>query len=646
MIILTFMIIGVSAAENTCPVCSDDSVNLSVIQHTGENSNETANNLSMEYSSSISIPASSSNGVKFIAPDTATYTFVIKGGAGKDISCTSSNPYPCWFALLCVYKNRSIKWGSDIPNTPDNLLHPIDPDYQLGSFGPFSSLAVAEAATKGDSFSVKLNKGDYIRVIFYSVRSQYAHSMGEMTLGITGTKIQAPQLTSLNAAMVSPNELGIGVKGSFPSSAIGKRYLTIKTKINGKSVQQRFDVTEDTTPGKEFTIGLDINGNIIPENTKRIDLSKKDVPRFEDNINFAVKGFLSYEGGVESNTKSKKVDVLLPVVVLHGYIAETPDTIWNPILRLIGIPPACDVKGYPYGEPVNLSCNSCANTARFRNKAYSFCYQKLSEALKKNHYTIKKSSSDTRYITLWDPKDRRIGYSSVSYATASDINSDFTRIRDLVRDNSYANKFNIVAHSTGGLTARYWALLHSDSISTVITVGTPHDGITRFYEEPFKSKYENRPDFISKCLKTTVGGSTDNTLAWFVPKWDALDESRVTAPKDPSNPLCPFFSNSYEWGFTSKVKFYVLYSKGFDTPYEVVIEERENGWYDYVKTRNEIGDGYIYWKSAAAKYSGPAGDTATFKRIEIPKTAKSKKHGELMIDPFVKKEVISILLNN
>jgi pimeloyl-ACP methyl ester carboxylesterase len=279
----------------------------------------------------------------------------------------------------------------------------------------------------------------------------------------------------------------------------------------------------------------------------------------------------------------------------------------------------------------------------------SIAYNGFSKYLEIKGYNSSKfwgTSTMKNYVTLWDPRDPDIGYSSLSYATPGNLDADFTRIYDLVKQYSYANKFNTIGHSTGGLAARYWAVKFGDKMNKIITVGTPHAGITEFYNEAFGGRYTSRADFIKKSL-VLPDGSTANLIQWFVPEWDAVDESSIP-DFPPEQTKSPYFSNTFNYGYNPAVKFYILYGSWNDpkwkennkpapwlsTPYSTKITwlNKNQIWYKISRMLYAEGDGYVFSGSASAGINGPAnGPNFIRKGFDI-----SYPHGVILNNPEIR----------
>lgn len=455
-----------------------------------------------------------------------------------------------------------------------------------------------------------------------------------------------PTIKIRNAQMVSNKVLGIGIQHTYPDNLPKntKKYVTFTATINGKTIPpQTFDVTN-----LQYSDMYDSTGNLLPSTPLFIDLEKQNVPRFTDNVQFTLTGTSTYAGGPESDPATRDVKILLPVVVLPGYI----DILRKEETKL---PADLLIKGYPFGITNAPSDNPNLNIGiALRQKMFTIAYKPLSDTLVKQGYVkMKNVAPGMMYVTLWDPEDRYIGYSSVSYATAQDIYVDINNIYNQVKAWSYADKMNIIGHSTGGLAARYYASrTDGKTVNKVITVGTPHDGIARFNQQPFgytylqrltKTEYflyTGRQNFINREL-VVPGTTTQNTLQWFVPRWEG--NLSVVEKLDPSDPN-PYFTNTFNYPFNPKTKYYLIYGNyaATPTPYSVKIRKGINSkWYDHVSISYGRGDGYVFIMSASDSVHKTGQTGATIKRQGIPSLTQG--HATLLLDRNVQICIISDL---
>ena len=97
----------------------------------------------------------------------------------------------------------------------------------------------------------------------------------------------------IDAKMVSPNELGIGIQVMYPAGVEKPRKVKLYATIDGKFVEQSFDLTDKTKPGilwggKNDEM-FDSKGKLKPTTPFRINLAEKGVDKFEDNVKFDIK---------------------------------------------------------------------------------------------------------------------------------------------------------------------------------------------------------------------------------------------------------------------------------------------------------------------------------------------------------------------
>ena len=371
----------------------------------------------------------------------------------------------------------------------------------------------------------------------------------------------------LDAKMVSPTELGMGVDVTFPANmpSGAPRNITFYATINGKQVVKTVDVTGDTSPGVLWgKIGnkrnqmYDLRGNLLPTTPLKINLSTEGVPRFTDNVRFTMTAIASYQGGTPSDPSSRDVTVLLPVVVIEG----------------------CSV--------------GLQNEPGYQSWAYAFFYKNFSDALKKHGYlssTHYGTSTQLAYRTLWDPSDPVVQYNDVRDVTVAQLQQMMDNVLQQVRLHSYANKMNLVGKSFGGLIARDYAAENPSGVNTVIAIGTPHMGTVVFYSLVLKD-YPSMKAALQAIPK-------DRAAYWTVPTYaNALQfENGNQAPNLFTNPLA-------DVGKATGVTYYCIYSDyNANTPESLTVKS-SNGWYAVVNTQTGQGDGYIAAISAGNRNFG------------------------------------------
>ena len=302
--------------------------------------------------------------------------------------------------------------------------------------------------------------------------------------------VPVPKLAIEKAMMVSPNELGIGLKVEYPDypDYEGRPlYLRFSATINGMPIEPNIPVDGFIPLGEVWGEGpvldprtcIKINLNDWEPNSD----TDNPVPKFAQNQNFQLTG-VAYCPNIEPHLKSKEqppvdVNIPLPVVILHGYI---------------------DPFGYPFPF---LGGDVIAYTA----------YRGLSNYLVTNGYNHEDTwavDSSPKYRTLWDPEPGAVPmYTNPRLASPAIIEADLDRLLGDIWRQNYARKVDLVGHSFGGLVARYYAAVKSENVNKVITVGAPHKGMGFFFEKAFSV---SKAAFESECPESSP-------LRWGVPTY-------------------------------------------------------------------------------------------------------------------------------
>ncbi len=551
-----------------------------------------------------------------------------------------NNIFGSWSTPQTIIEGVSLNGGSNIAVDRDGNWHVVYSDIEYsagGSYPLYSYIRYKNSSLGSDTInrSIKTDicQGNYVNnpsiavdsngnlhVIYSEIDSKTCAEKSTISIKYVNNKspVEPPIINIIEAKMISPNELGIGVSVTYPKSCPSEalREITFEATINGKFVNKTIPVTNYTTPGTEWgkagiqNIMFDINRNLLPTTPLRINFTAEEVPRFIDDVKFTLSAIAEYEGGVSSQKSTKDVIILLPVVVLHGYIH--PD----------GYP-------LPWYKGGNLL-------------TYEGAYKSLSEFLKAKGFNknkewgsnlnkdlIRLGFSTNQYVTLWDPEyPKVVGYTHPMKATPNTIKNDVDNILSKVMMFSYAKKVNFVGHSTGGLVSRYYAYTEPNKTNKVITVGTPHEGITKFYQEIFGEKIDSREEAEKMSLiKGTK--NTQNIMQWFVPKWDCIitpDYSRIN----------PYFENTFNYPTQSSVKYYYIYASNHETPIELELQNKSS-WYSVSKTNYGPGDGYVFADSAG-DISGEYNQN-----IERYQLNTTEKHAFILNDISVKNQILESL---
>jgi len=440
-----------------------------------------------------------------------------------------------------------------------------------------------------------------------------------------------------NASMVSPNELGIWVSVTYPTSnhADAPRYIAFAATINGKPVEKTFNVTHYTTPGVRWgkTCGVgnemfDVNGGLKPTTPLRINLATAGVPRFTDNVKFTLTGTAFAGDGSHSEPNSILVAIPLPVVIVEG----NPGPRTNPDIL------SAPVYWVSYKGLTDFLTNAGDGTFKYSSETNWSSY---TSELRARGY------STQRYVTLWDPHANPlnqpvIGYIDPQFYAPDAIKTDkdyMTRghiitsslkadmehvVRDHVDPLCYASKVNLVGYSFGGLIVRWFASVDPQDVNTVITVATPHAGIAWFYEwiynrfdtEALGTRYFllntlNTPDndFVvssrEEAEQMIAVPNTDkpSVLYWMVPSYNCLIPPAY-------QPVNPYFHNPFNAPPASGVKYYNIYIDGpqsLKTDDQVYIQYVKDknatssfDWYKVTNVTQGNGDGLILARSAAS----------------------------------------------
>jgi len=411
---------------------------------------------------------------------------------------------------------------------------------------------VSHTFTEAGTYTITLTVADNLKLT----------ATKDTTLTVGGTIMEI-----VEARMVTPDELGIGINVTYPASCEEQtpRKVVFNALINGTHVESPIDISQYTTPGESWGCQpgvenemFDVNGNLKPTTPLRINLASKGVSRFAKNESFDLSARASC-GEQSSPLSEKLVDIPLPVVILHGYI-------------------------HPWGYPLPwwLGGNLIS---------YEVAYKSLTNFLVKNGYDNENQwelYGIDKYRTLWDPRD--FSYSNPWLSTPAVIKADLDQLMEEISAHSYACKANLIGHSFGGLVARYYASF--GDVSKVVTVGTPHQGATFFYEALFnefsnKKKVEDRltinegPYAGQKCI-----------IQWTAPTYPCLFDERGSG-------ILPPFPNTFAAQSSANTEYFSIFAQDSPTNEKLVLQ-RKGGWYKIIDEKKGMGDGYILGKSARA----------------------------------------------
>jgi pimeloyl-ACP methyl ester carboxylesterase len=394
------------------------------------------------------------------------------------------------------------------------------------------------------------------------------------------------------AAMVSPNELGVGVSVAYPvsESADGPRYVAFTAVINGKPVAKAFNVTQYTASGVRWGRAsgaenemFDAGGTLKPTTPLRINLTAEGVPRFTDNVNFTLTARAFAGERPCSDASSIAVTIPLPVVIVEGLPSTIQGTepIVTPILYYTVYKPLTD-----------FILNAGNDTVKYNKETEWNSYKTDLRA---------RGYSTQRYVTLWDTyapfrNPQRIIYTTPRCATPDTVKADIdTIVKEHVWPYSHASKCNLVCYSFGGLVGRYYASVAPQNVNTVIAVGPHYRGDTLVYEWIFGGKLRSRAE-VERWM-SVPNTKTPSIQWWDIPTYDCL----ITPDYLPVN---PYFNNTYSAPPASGVKYYSIYIDGeqaLPTDEKVTITYvKDRQWYSITNITQGRGDALVLAKSAAS----------------------------------------------
>jgi pimeloyl-ACP methyl ester carboxylesterase len=256
------------------------------------------------------------------------------------------------------------------------------------------------------------------------------------------------------------------------------------------------------------------------------------------------------EGGQYSYAYSIPVEIPLPVIIIHGYVYTHEAGGW------------------------------------FLDKVKFVAYNDLMDFLAENGYT----TDPSWYRTMWGPIDCQYEADKVTeLGIYSDV--DFWVQRALEKEDgtprTYANKVDIIGHSTGGLVARYYAG-GASTVNKVISIGTPHLGLTQFYQFAFDYSSKEQADKLFR-VNPREPSSEENLLRWFEPEYgesSLVDVWGVPVPEP--------YENNFNAAYNPNVDYLSIYANHHtDTPYRLVVNRTKKGWYEIIDVLGGNGDGTV-----------------------------------------------------
>ena len=368
-----------------------------------------------------------------------------------------------------------------------------------------------------------------------------------------------PTVKIIKAKMVSPTELGVAVKVFFPEeSGNNKKFVKFNATINGQAVEEVFNVSKWAKLGKEVEIGIDKKGNFTNKTPLKIDLKKSQVEKFTENVKFELTAVAYDDSGESSKEATKEVEILLPVVIVHGILGEFGSA--QPIL---------------FGDPDAI--------------------------LNLENHLINHGYEEKPYPTIY-----YFDYKSF-WSCITDSSNLAKKVKQKVLDKTYAAKVNIVAHSMGGLISRHSIKNNNLAVNKLIMIGTPNKGST----EALMAWDYNWPNL-----------SFSKPLRQLMPTYDFLyDSSCNILYKELQNKFSNKFLLELGNSTTSSTKYYSIYNSAFhQTPKDICYGKYNEDETPYVKSYGN-GDGTVLVESAQLDGAVPtdiSDPSATGKHSVLP----------------------------
>jgi len=211
----------------------------------------------------------------------------------------------------------------------------------------------------------------------------------------------------------------------------------------------------------------------------------------------------------------------------------------------------------------------------------------LFDATKDNpFFTGYSGESDAAYRTLWFGQ-----YDDLSGSIPMVEQSIDNVVTEDALKATYANRVNFITHSTGGLVARYYTILHQERVRKIIMVASPNQGVSLAYLntdcDPLVFYCPSRGE-IDQVLQTVAG--------WLLPRYPALyDGSSGGNPCKPAPDLNPPLNPPiFPDELVSDVTYINIYAETSvltgdtpgDTPWDLLATLNDQGdWYDDVDKR-------------------------------------------------------------
>lgn len=379
---------------------------------------------------------------------------------------------------------------------------------------------------------------------------------------------QAPVIAIKRATMVSPHGLGLDLEVMFPPSddPEQRRFVRLSAIVNGQPISEEFDITNLVGPGEEGKVIAFSDGANHGADPRVLDFAKVQLPRFETNQEFELIADAFTIGGLTSKPDTQKVEVVLPVIIVHGYMGPRW---WEEFIGRTGGP---------------------------------IVYAALAEYLHdqtEGDFITGYTTDAGWYKTLWmeDYPSRRF--------TPQDAEEWLENIVDRIHEETYADRVNLVCHSLGGLVGRYYSW-HSKKAAShkVIMIGTPNHGSSKYYVTTSGWK-----------LKKVTNLNEQPLARWLIPNRCLDGQGEFDCIYDWTGetvmPDLAVVRPDADWAYPEEfedeidppdgVTYYSIYGVGLPTPDNLVVElqtHKTGTWYLVVNESSSAGDGVVPWHSA------------------------------------------------
>jgi hypothetical protein len=233
------------------------------------------------------------------------------------------------------------------------------------------------------------------------------------------------------------------------------------------------------------------------------------------------------------------------------------------------------------------------------------------------------------YRTLWGPIDCQYEADKVTQEGIYKTVDSWVQ-RALKKEDgtprTYADKVDIIGHSTGGLIARYYAG-GASKVNKVVSIGTPHLGLTIFYKFAFAYSSREQAERLLRVDQQDPG-SEENLMSWFEPEYGGsslLDENLDEVPEP--------YENNFNPAYNSNVDYLSIYANHCaDTSYGLIVKKTKKGWYEILYVLYNSGDGTVPEVSASSFAPDSRGPVDT-----------NLLHNRLCEEPEVQKRVLDFL---